>query len=156
MDPSVVAAAEKFFEYQAPANHRVYVRDARVFLARNVTQYDVIWVDVFARHQIPFHLTTTEFFAELRAHLSPDGVVAVNLASSDSDLDRIRAEAVVSTMKTSFPHVDTYSIPAPNLAAHQTRVGQPDLLCRSPPVTHGLQRVCPGHDDPAESRQDAA
>lgn len=126
MDPSVVEAAERFFEYQAPANHHVYVRDARVFLARKVAQYDVIWVDVFARHQIPFHLTTTEFFTELRAHLSPNGVVAVNLASSDSDLDRIRAEAVVSTMKTSFPHVETYSIPAPTWL--RTKPGSVNLI----------------------------
>ena len=113
MDPSVVGAAEEFFEYRAPLNHHVYVQDARVFLANADARYDVIWVDVFARHQIPFHLTTTEFFAELRRHLNHAGVIAVNLASSDSDSDRIRAEAVVSTMKTSFPHVESYSIPAP-------------------------------------------
>ena len=83
MDPSVVEAAEKFFDYQAPANHHVYVQDARVFLAKHAARYDVIWVDVFARHQIPFHLVTTEFFAELRQHLSKDGVIAVNLVSSD-------------------------------------------------------------------------
>ncbi len=33
--------------------------------------YDVIWVDAFARHLVPFHLTTVEFFAELRRRLNP-------------------------------------------------------------------------------------
>jgi spermidine synthase len=126
MDPSVVEAAERFFEYDAPPNHHVYVRDARVFLARQATQYDVIWVDVFARHQIPFHLTTTEFYAQLREHLREDGVVAVNLAASDSEVDRIRAEAVVSTMKTSFPYVETYSIPAPTWL--RTKPGSVNLI----------------------------
>ena len=126
MDPSVVEAAEKFFDYRAPPNHHVYVQDARVFLARTTTQYDIIWVDVFARHQIPFHLTTTEFFAELREHLSAEGVVALNLASSDSGLDRIRAEAVISTLHTSFPHVEAYSIPAPSWL--RTKPGSANLI----------------------------
>ncbi|MDT7042652.1 fused MFS/spermidine synthase [Candidatus Nitronereus thalassa] len=114
MDPSVVKAAEEFFEYTPGDKHRVFVKDARVFLRRTEAQYDIVWVDVFARHQIPFHLTTEEFFKELRYRLSPKGVIAVNLASSDSALDRMRAEAVVSTMKTSFPHVETFSIPGPS------------------------------------------
>ena len=53
-------------------------------------------------------------------------MVAVNLASSDSDLDRIRAEAVVSTMKTSFPHVESYSIPAPSWL--RTKPGSANLI----------------------------
>ena len=65
--------------------------------------YDVIWVDAFARHLIPFHLTTKEFYAELRSRLKPNGVVAVNLASSGEGGDLLRASAVVETMKTSFP-----------------------------------------------------
>ena len=126
MDPSVVRAAEEYFEYQTPDQHRVYVEDARVFLRKTEAHYDVVWVDVFARHMIPFHLTTQEFFAELRSHLTPDGVVAVNLASSDSDLDRMRAEAVVATMKTSFPHVETFSIPGPSWL--RTKKGSANLI----------------------------
>jgi len=114
MDPSVVKAAEEYFEYTPGDTNNVYVQDARVFLRQTDRHYDIIWVDVFARHQIPFHLTTEEFFSELRAQLTSNGVIAVNLASSDSDLDRVRAEAVVSTMKTAFPHVESFSIPGPS------------------------------------------
>jgi len=113
MDPSVVKAAAEFFEYSPGDGHQVYVQDARVFLRHTEKHYDIIWVDVFARHQIPFHLTTQEFFSELRARLTPQGVITVNLASSGSALDRRRAEAVVTTMKTSFPYVESFSIPGP-------------------------------------------
>ena len=126
MDPSVVKAAEEFFEYTPGDMQQVFVQDARVFLRHTEKQYDIIWVDVFARHQIPFHLTTEEFFSELRARLSPNGIIAVNLASSDSDLDRIRAEAVVSTMKTSFPHVESFSIPGPSWL--RTKKGAANLI----------------------------
>ncbi|RMH05480.1 MAG: spermine synthase, partial [Nitrospirae bacterium] len=76
MDPSVVKAATRFFAYRPPPNHHIYEQDARVFLQTTGQRYDIIWVDVFARHLIPFHLTTREFFAELRNHLTPHGVVA--------------------------------------------------------------------------------
>ena len=126
MDPMVVEAAERFFDYQAPDNHHVFIQDARVFLTGTETRYDVIWMDVFTRHQIPFHLTTTEFFAEAKRHLTPAGVIAVNLASSDSELDRVRAEAVVSTMNTSFPNVETYRIPGPSWL--RTKRGSANML----------------------------
>ena len=126
MDPSVVKAAEEYFDYTPGKEHEVFVQDARVFLRHTEKQYDIIWVDVFARHQIPFHLTTKEFFAELRNRLSPQGVIAVNLAASDSELDRMRAEAVVSTMKTSFPYVETFSIPGPSWL--RTKKGSANLI----------------------------
>ncbi len=126
MDPMVVRAAEQFFGYRPPDTHQVHVRDARVFLTGTDAQYDIIWMDVFARHQIPFHLTTTEFFAELKRHLTQEGVIAVNLASSDSESDQTRAEAVVSTMKTSFPHVEAYRIPAPSWL--RTKRGSANLI----------------------------
>jgi hypothetical protein len=62
---------------------------------------------------IPFHLTTVEFFAELRAHLAPNGILAVNLASSGEGGDLLRANAVVQTMRRSFPHVESFAVKGP-------------------------------------------
>ena len=114
MDPSVVKAAEEYFEYTPPSLHHVFVQDARMFLGTTKAQYDIIWVDVFARHLIPFHLTTQEFYQELRAHLAPGGVLAVNLASSDAAPDVRRAQAIVTTMNTVFPNIEAFSVPGPS------------------------------------------
>ncbi len=113
MDPSVVKAAEDFFDYDAPSNHHVYVQDARSYLRTIKEKYDIIWVDVFARHLIPFHLTTKEFYIDLREHLNPKGVLTVNLASSTGELDQKRAEAIVATIKTSFPHLTSFNVKGP-------------------------------------------
>lgn len=113
MDPSVVRAAEDYFDYKPHPTHHVFVQDARTFLAAQSVQYDLIWVDVFARHLIPFHLATREFYEELRVHLSPDGVVAVNLASSNAGPDLRRAEAIVTTLKTVFPVVNAFNVGGP-------------------------------------------
>jgi spermidine synthase len=112
-DPTVVRMAETYFSYQAPPQHHVYVKDARAFLQATDRAYDLIWVDVFARHMVPFHLTTVEFFAELRAHLTPLGIVAVNLASLGEGGDLLRANAVVQTMKRSFPQIESYAVKGP-------------------------------------------
>ena len=112
-DPTVVRMAEEYFSYQPPPQHHVHVRDARAFLNSTERTYDLMWVDVFARHMIPFHLTTVEFFAELRAHLAPNGILAVNLASSGEGGDLLRANAVVQTMRRSFPNVESFAVKGP-------------------------------------------
>jgi len=121
VDPAVVQAAATYFGYAPPAQHHVYVKDARMFLRGATATYDVIWLDVFARHLIPFHLTTQEFFQELRAHLNPDGVLAVNLASSGEGPDQLRAQSVVATMKTVFPAILSYGVKGPWKTMPQTR-----------------------------------
>jgi spermidine synthase len=112
-DPVVVRMAEEFFNYRPPLQHHVFVRDARVFLNETNRQYDFIWVDAFARHMIPFHLTTAEFFSELRRHLGSHGVLVVNLASSGAGADLLRANAVVQTMRRSFPTIQSYGVKGP-------------------------------------------
>ena len=112
-DPTVVRMAEEYFSYQPPPQHHVHVRDARVFLNSTKHTYDLIWVDAFARHMIPFHLTTVEFFAELRAHLAPNGILALNLASSGEGGDLLRANAVMQTMRRSFPSVESFAVKGP-------------------------------------------
>ena len=114
MDPSVVNAAAQYFDYTPPANHHVVVQDARTFLRNNPTRYDVVWVDVFARHLIPFHVTTQEFFKELREHVRPDGAIAVNLASSDAPANIRRADAIFTTMGLEFDNITTYGVPGPD------------------------------------------
>lgn len=113
MDPAVVQAAERYFDYTPPPNHHVYVQDARTFLRSSQVKYDVVWVDAFARHLIPFHLTTKEFFQELRKHVTPEGAVAVNLASSDAPANVKRAQAIESTMQLAFPEMAAYAVAGP-------------------------------------------
>ena len=126
MDPGVVHAAEQYFEYSPPSNHHVFVQDARTFLRETSNRYDIIWVDVFARHLIPFHLTTREFYEELRAHLTPDGVVAVNLASSDAMPDQLRAQSIFTTLGTAFSNIETFSVEGPSWL--MTRSGSVNLI----------------------------
>ncbi len=126
MDPSVVMVAERYFDYTVPENHHVFVQDARTFLRNNPTRYDVVWVDVFARHLIPFHVTTKEFFEELRDHVNPDGAIVVNLASSDAPANVRRAEAISTTMGLAFENITTYGVAGPDWL--KTKKGSVNLI----------------------------
>jgi spermidine synthase len=157
MDPLVVEAAEQYFDYAPPANHHVFVQDARTFLRSSQGQYDVVWMDAFARHLIPFHLTTREFFEELRSHVSPNGAVAVNLASSDAPANVQRAQAVVSTMQLAFPEVEAYAVPGPDwLKTAEGAVnliffgGQPVKMMKTPQFLSILSQALNQDRFPAE------
>src|SRR5574341_938258 len=132
VDPSVVQAAAQYFSYAPPKGHHVHVKDARMFLRRTTATYDVIWLDVFARHMIPFHLTTQEFFKEVRAHLHPAGVLAVNLSSSGEGPDRLRAQAVVTTLKTVFPTLQSYGVKGPWKPLKQSQAENLIFFARAP------------------------
>ncbi len=151
-DPVVVQMAEQYFLYRPPANHHVFVKDARVFLRDTHETYDVIWVDAFARHLIPFHLTTVEFFSLLRARLNPHGVIALNLASSGEGGDVQRASAVVQTLRTSFPTVESFAVKGP-WRAHQTTAENLIFLGGSPIDTMSYDQIVSRIQTQVEARR---
>ena len=82
LDPVVADAARKFFNFRTGARMTLYVADGRVQVRRFLRQrkrYDVIMVDAFRGGYIPYHLTTREFMDQLKALLTPKGVVVSNL-----------------------------------------------------------------------------
>jgi hypothetical protein len=60
-------------------------------------------VDAYIPPYIPFQLTTVEFFTEARDHLSPDGVLAINVARTETNYALV--DAVASTLKHVYPSV---------------------------------------------------
>jgi spermidine synthase len=97
IDPRVVEAAARFFGLNLDDGKlRTYVADARPWLAANRNSYDIVHVDLYqGGPYIPFYLVTVEFFAAVRAHLSPDGLLMMNLFDASR-----RHELLVSTVAT--------------------------------------------------------
>ena len=68
----------RLFDLRGPHLH-LHDVDARPFLRRATRRWDVIVVDAYRQPYIPFYLSTREFFAEVRDHLEPGGVVLINV-----------------------------------------------------------------------------
>jgi hypothetical protein len=69
----------------------------------------VVAIDAFQQPYIPFQLTTKEFFEEIRAHLSPTGVLALNTGHTSHDFRLV--QAFVNTLATVFPSVYVFNVP---------------------------------------------
>jgi spermidine synthase len=82
---------------------RVRVGDARTGLQEQPAgAYDLVVGDAFGGMAVPWHLTTREVAAQVRAVLRSDGVYAVNVI--DYAPDRF-ARAEIATLRAVFPHV---------------------------------------------------
>ncbi len=77
--------------------------DGRAFL-RNADQYDVIMVDAYRDITIPFQMSSREFFSEVAAHLTADGVMVVNLNMVSNRSDSIN-NYLCDTIASVFPAV---------------------------------------------------
>jgi spermidine synthase len=84
-------------------NLRAMVVDGRRFLASTSQHYDVIIVDAYIPPYIPFQLTTVEFFSLVNEHLAEDGVVALNVARTETDYALV--DAIAFTLHQVFPSV---------------------------------------------------
>jgi spermidine synthase len=111
LDPRIISVGREYFAMTEP-NLNAVADDGRNFLQTRAGQYDLIAVDAYRQPYIPFHLTTLEFFAAVRDHLNPRGVVALNAARTASDYRLV--DALAATMRQVFPSV--YLVDHPNNA----------------------------------------
>ncbi len=102
LDPTIVALGRKYFAMNEPNLH-VYVNDGRYFLETTNRKYDMVAIDAYQQPYIPFQLTTREFFQLVRQHLTPQGVVAINVLHTATDFRLVNALA--ATMGSVFHKV---------------------------------------------------
>ena len=102
IDPEILAIGHQYFHLGDARAHEV-VSDARYWLATQAGRYDVVVLDAYRQPYIPFHLTTKEFFTQVRDHLNPGGVAAVNVGRTSTDYRLVAALA--STMAAVFTNV---------------------------------------------------
>ncbi len=108
IDPKIVEVGRKYFDMNQP-NLKVIIQDGRYGLAHSPRQYQVISIDAYRPPYIPWHLTTREFFAEVRAHLTDDGVVTINVGRAPNDRSLI--DALSATLLSVFPSVHVMDVP---------------------------------------------
>ena len=107
LDPELVDLAEDELGLRETERLRVEVGDARIELrALPDESADLVVGDAFGSRSIPWHLATTEFVADVRRVLRPDGIYAINVIDH-GDLDLFRAEA--ATLRREFAHVGLIS-----------------------------------------------
>jgi spermidine synthase len=141
IDPEIVRVGREYFAMNEPSLNAI-VADGRAYLAHTSHRYTVIGVDAYRLPYIPPHLTTVEFFQEVRDHLTPDGVVAINVGRAGDDYRLVGT--MVTTLLEVFPSAHVIEVPysfnavvvatvrlteAGNLAANLPVIRDNDFLC---------------------------
>ncbi len=109
IDPEIIEVGREFFDMNEP-NLNVIVSDGRLGLARSDHLYSVIGVDAYQPPYIPWHMTTKEFFEEVRDHLTSTGVMVINVGRTHTD--RRLVDAIVGTASSVFPSIHVVDVPA--------------------------------------------
>ncbi len=96
IEPSVVAAARQFFKLpHDPMRLKIVIADGVEFVANSDQTYDLILVDGFDENARTGALDTATFYQAVRAQLSDDGIMAVNLLGRSrgfkGSVERIRS-----------------------------------------------------------------
>ncbi|HEV3231468.1 MAG TPA: fused MFS/spermidine synthase, partial [Candidatus Dormibacteraeota bacterium] len=132
IDPRIIEVGRRYFGMTEP-NLRAVAADGRYFLETTPRSYDLIVVDAYRQPYIPFQLTTREFFAQCRLHLTPGGALAVNVGRGPHD-DRRLVDAVTGTLGAVF--VDVYQLDVPGYL--NTLVYAPQQVIRPAEVAANL------------------
>jgi spermidine synthase len=102
LDGSLTQIGKRYFGLRGPNLH-LYTADARPWLEEQSAHYDAIFLDAYRQPYIPFYLVTREFFALIRAHLRPGGVVVVNVGHIPGS--NALEQVVSATLRAVFPSV---------------------------------------------------
>ena len=107
IDQKITDLAGEYFEL--PDSIPVTTYDGRAFLQAVDETYDVIMVDAYQDITIPFQMSTQEFFAMVRDHLNPGGVMVVNM-NMHSEAEGNINEYLADTISSVFPAVATVNV----------------------------------------------
>ena len=105
INPLVLRIAQTEFSYlrDTPAAVEVAMGDARLVLETEAPQqFDILVMDAFSGDSVPVHLLTREAFAGYFRHLTPGGMVAVNISNAYLNLEPVMAQAAAAFGKTAL------------------------------------------------------
>lgn len=99
IDPAVSEVAFEHLGVGHDTAIRTFNQDARWFVGNFEGQpYDLIFVDVFNDLAVPYHVTTLEFFEQLRELMSPHGLLVVHV------LDRFESGRFLPAIAQTIRH----------------------------------------------------
>jgi spermidine synthase len=101
IDPALNDVGRRFFDLHGPDLH-LHTADARPFLRRATRRWDLIVVDAYRQPYIPFYLATREFFALVRQHLTPGGMVVINVGHPEGSdrLEKVLSATMARELRT--------------------------------------------------------
>jgi spermidine synthase len=86
IDQHVINLSKRFFGISEGPSFKIFKEDGRAYLEKQPAdkKYDIIFIDCYTGvGHTPYPLSTIEFFTTCREHLSEEGVICINILSTD-------------------------------------------------------------------------
>lgn len=154
LDPGVTRMADRYMGlHEIPI--RITHGDGRQVLAQDPARYDIIIIDTYFNDlQIPWTMTTQEFWRVVRDHLHPGGIAAMNVAAVGASKSLL-VETITGTQARVFPyvyeaklkegknsnHLVILSLDEPNIVTRLTTLPISEIAPLGQKLTHSLKRV---------------
>lgn len=140
IDPAIIELGFEYFEMDTPGLNAI-AADGRAALRMSERRYSVVGIDAYRVPYIPWHLTTVEFFREVRDHLSADGVAVINVGRSSSD--RRLVDALANTLLHVFPSVHAMDVPNAfnTILVATMQPTQPENIAANLPALEGAPAI---------------
>ena len=107
IDRRITELAGSYFDL--PEDIPVTTYDGRAYLQAIDKSYDVIMVDAYQDITIPFQMSSSEFFTQVKEHLKPGGVMVVNMNMKSDGEGSINAY-LSDTIASVFDQVYTVDV----------------------------------------------
>ena len=102
IDPLTLSIATEYFNYKKKKSN-IFFEDARTFVKKCKKKYDLIVIDLFFGDGVPEHLTTKEFYRDVKKCMVKDGILLNNTVV---DLDKVETlDFVLSTFRSEFKNI---------------------------------------------------
>jgi spermidine synthase len=110
IDPGITKIAKKYFNLRNGLKLNIYHQDGRIFLEKTTTLYDSILIDAFNYMVVPPQLATKKAIKLMCNHLTENGVVIINIASSFEGKFKNFFLSEYNTYKSIFPYVYVFKV----------------------------------------------
>jgi len=108
IDPAIPPIAKKYFGFKQDGNMDIIIMDGRLFLNKCKAKYDLIYIDAYNSKEIPFQLTTLEFFQHAKRSTTTNGILVANIANF-GDMDFIFSE--FETVSAVYGNISVFLCP---------------------------------------------
>lgn len=99
IDPALSSIASRYFDYNNPKNVGIIAEDARTYVNKASTQYDIIVVDVYSDTSVPFSLLTKEFGEKINRMTTASSTIIVNAIAAETGVCRPILQAIDQTYR---------------------------------------------------------
>jgi spermidine synthase len=113
IDPGMTQMATEYFGFKPEEwpSLQIVHEDARRYMAKSDERFDIVFMDTFGSSaNIPHHLTTREFFSDLRERLKPGGMLVVNIAGVLQGPSSSFTASMLQTTSVVFDYAAIYKL----------------------------------------------